>query len=345
MSCPAKNDSSREEKTWKWSAWKCPNNNPTLSDCPSGFTGSIGSREDAPFAGGWGCADVFSSANRAKCYKDIKSFSNDDLVKCCIGAKDSYSCPPEYCSQNTSNCINILPSYCRKDDNITTEACRTTLKKANEEMYNEILDKYCVGENLNKQVCKDYCKANLSACSDNLKEFCKDKIGNPKYDAICACFYDDKVYIDISTKLAKDWNFPEELNDPRAQCVYDKCKQATIVPAGECKAISIASCIQNVNIDTKGETNIENVYIKQDSQCLSKFTKNSDDNGSSSSTTDNKSGSSTTDTSDNKSGSSTSNSTDDKSSMSLSTIGFIVGSVILLILLIIIGVIIYKKRK
>ena len=272
MSCPSESDANRENKTWSWSTTRCPGVTPDLSDCPSGYDAKIGSKEDSTTRPS-GCGQTWGVGNRAKCYKKESSWSQDDKVKCCTGEKSAYACPTSFCAKNTSNCVNILSEYCRIGNNITTEACSKVLKEQDVSVYNEILKKYCKGENLNSQVCKGYCSENVNYCRDELKIFCKDKVGKPNYAKICACFYEDKVYNNMSKKLADEWNFPSELNDPRPQCIYDACKQADIVPEGTCKAINIASCLQNVIVDTAGNTNIGNVYVNQDSDCKSSFDK------------------------------------------------------------------------
>jgi uncharacterized membrane protein YgcG len=273
MSCPSESDSNRENLTWAWSASRCPSVNPDITDCPDGFKGSIGPKEDSNIKNPGTCGNWYSYGNRVKCYKDLSYWSQDDKVKCCTGEKSAYACPTSFCAKNTSNCVNILSDYCRIGNNITTEACSKVLKEQDVSVYNEILKKYCKGENLNSQVCKGYCSENVNYCRDELKIFCKDKVGKPNYAKICACFYEDKVYNNMSKKLADEWNFPSELNDPRPQCIYDACKQADIVPEGTCKAINIASCLQNVIVDTAGNTNIGNVYVNQDSDCKSSFDK------------------------------------------------------------------------
>lgn len=339
--CPKKDDPFRQNKTWVWSKNRCSGNDPNISDCPAGFKDSIGKSETSYIVGNGSSYWCLSAGfmNKAKCYRGASSFTTNELVKCCTGEKNAYSCPPAFCSQNTTNCVNILTEYCRKGTNITTEACTKTLKNADEKIYNEILKKYCNGDNLNNTVCIEYCKANVNECRDKLRNFCKDKVGNSNYDNICSCFYENTVYNNMSNKLAKEWNFPSELNDPKPQCIYDKCKQADIVPSGSCKAISIASCIQNVNLDTKGDSKIDNVYINQDSECKSKFNKLSENEPGGSS----------------QSGPGGQNKPpnnepppppEEETGLSGLTIGLIVGgSVLFLALVIIIGVIIYKRRN
>jgi len=270
MSCPAKDDPNRENKSWVWSAVRCPGVTPDIDDCPTGFNESVGPKEDGPRPTGCG---ALGSGNRIKCYRNQNTWSTSDKVKCCTGDIIAYDCPTDFCAQNVTNCTNVLSEYCRIGNNINTEACTRVLKSQNEALYDEILKKYCKGENLNSQVCKSYCSANVNTCRDELKTFCKDKVGQANYAKICACFYPDKVYSDMSKKLASEWNFPSELGDPKAQCIYDACKQADIVPTETCNPISIASCLQNVVVDTAGNTNIGNVYIKQDSDCKSTFRK------------------------------------------------------------------------
>lgn len=345
MSCPSESDPNREFKTWTYSSTRCPGNSPNLSDCPLGFQQKIGPKEDSTYRPD-GCGQVFDVGNRAKCYKNVSSLTNDDMAKCCSFG-DQYSCPPDICP-NAPKCVSILSDYCSKNnnntdntkDNIQTTVCRV-LKKGSVDTYNQILNDYCVGEKLNSHACKDYCKENLGSCSDNLKKFCKDKVGNATYNDICACFYDPQIYLDISTKLAKDWNFPEELGDPKPQCIYNKCKQADIVPDPTlCGAISIASCIQNIDIDATGAI-IGNVNVIETAECKSTFKrKNNNPDNNSSSGSDNtpntpKPSQSVKPDSDKPDS--------DKPGMSGLKIGLIVsGSLMLLVLIILIGVIIYN---
>lgn len=249
-----------------------------LRQCPDGYiTENMVRSEETSMLG---CFDrEFDHEKVRKCKKDPKSnfwnpiYSelldknnalnvNDDNFKtkmekaigCCHGdALDT---------NEKEECGDLLQET--DDNNCDHTPCDSLSKK----FCLEIGDK----DQLKDPRCQKFCAENPEKCTDRLKDFCSDKVGNSQYDTICGCYYPDSVYNSMIQAFSNEWNVPGNLLDTRPVCMFPKCENASIKPlvSPSCKPVTLSTCIQNIDIDAENAY-IKNISMKQSALCKNKF--------------------------------------------------------------------------
>lgn len=137
----------------------------------------------------------------------------------------------------------------------------------------QIFSKYCFDHPEDPR-CKAFCNQEGIDCTDNLKNFCADKIGKSEYLSTCACYYPQEIYDKIVDKIAEDYNIPESMLDSRGKCVYNACKSSPRIKDDgiKCPDVSVVSCVQDINIDADGDITGD-INVKQSGSCSGKITK------------------------------------------------------------------------
>lgn len=260
-----------------WSGCRCLESHLTLNDCPDGYKSMGGIVETGVDCDcSWGTV-----ADQAVCWKTSYPTDQASLLKCCTGETAEKDCDPQYCVKNWANCAPIFKKQC--STNLDQPVCDRLMvgPKANansRRLYNEMAQVYCKGANLNKGVCREWCKTNLGKCKDSLRAFCKDKAGNPTYSSTCACYFPQEKYQAIATKIADGWDVPDNYIDPTPECMFPACKSSDYADIGRkntCTPLNIAKCYQNIDINLE-DSAVSKLTLNQNvTGCKTAFSKKS----------------------------------------------------------------------
>lgn len=272
MSCLGIRDSSRK---YVDSTCRCLESELTENDCPADYKSFGDIRETGVRCGcTWG-----STADQAKCYKTTYPTDQASRLKCCTGETAEKDCDPQYCVKNWANCAPIFKKECSTD--LTKPVCARLITgnlatPNSKTLYNEMAQEYCKGVNLNQGVCREWCKKNLGKCKDSLRTFCKDKAGNLTYSSTCACYFPQEKYQAIATKIANEWDVPDNYIDPTPECMFPACKASDYVDEAKknkCTGLTIAKCYQNIDINLE-DSSVPNLIVNQNvTGCKTAFSK------------------------------------------------------------------------
>jgi hypothetical protein len=138
---------------------------------------------------------------------------------CCLGETTS-NCGDA--TPGSGLCETVLTQYC--NNSIFSDVfCQTTFKTTYPSDYKGVMTSNCFHKDdtgtypyIANPSCVEFMSNNESISEQYLKDFCKDKIGNSKYDNICGCFYPTSEYS------------PSQLTN--LPCNYPLCSQATVIP-------------------------------------------------------------------------------------------------------------------
>lgn len=275
MSCAVYTDASRAHNMKLGS--KCRSYDNTISgadDCGSGYKYSGIERNN--------CSDgnAFTAGRKAKCWKTDYPTDQASLLKCCTGETAENDCNENYCVKNWGNCASIFKKEC--SNNLDKPVCDRMIvgPKATSNsirLYNEMAQTYCKDANLNKGVCREWCKKNLGKCKDSLRSFCSDKADNPTYSATCACYFPQAKYQAIATKIADGWDVPDNYIDPTPECMFPACQASDYADTGKktmCSDLNIANCYQNIDINLE-DSAVPNLIVNQNVDgCKTAYSKN-----------------------------------------------------------------------
>jgi hypothetical protein len=126
----------------------------------------------------------------------------------------------------------------------------------------------CQGDNITHPACVKLLMedpANTQPLRDNLTQFCSNKVGDPTWANVCACYYPDSFYQQLRESLAQFYQIPEEyLNVGGRKCIYKPCTDSPIQYdyGEECDQNNISVCTQSINVTANGT--LDNVEFKQD---------------------------------------------------------------------------------
>jgi len=272
MSCAAYTDASRAHHMKLGST--CRSYDHTISgadDCGPGFIYSGIERNN--------CSDdnLLTDGRQARCWRTSYPTDQASLLKCCTGETAEKDCDINYCVKNWGNCAPIFKKQC--STNLDQPVCDRLIDgpKAtanSKRLYNEMAQIYCKGANLNKGVCRKWCKKNLGKCKDSLRSFCSDKDGNPTYSATCACYFPQAKYQAIATKIADGWDVPDNYIDPTPECMFPACKASDYKDENKkCSDLSIANCYQNIDINLE-DSAVPNLIVNQNvDKCKTTYSK------------------------------------------------------------------------
>ena len=226
---------------------------------------------------------AFNPSGRAVCkrnytnYRPVAAGTLDS--QCCRHSQGdailiSNDCPPGV-FLGSNSCRTVIDNACLKD--ITSviksgcEALATDPSINVRNQYNTLMQERCTKttiDNLNEGTCLEWCNKNRDICNNAvISNFCKDKIGQEKYDNLCACFYPEQVYQDIRNKLATEFSIPADLLSGGRQCYLPICSDAAIQynQGATCKDLNLVKCVNEVQIANNGT--VGNITIAQDSKC------------------------------------------------------------------------------
>lgn len=275
MSCAAYTHSSRSRHMKLGSTCRSYDTNISgADDCGSGFIYSGIERNN--------CSDdnLFTNGRQAKCWRTSYPTDQASLLKCCTGETAEKDCDKNYCVKNWGNCATIFRRHC--STNLDQPECYRLIDgpeaTANsKQLYNEMAQIYCKADNLNKGVCRKWCKKNLGKCKDNLRAFCKTKVDDPTYASTCACHFPKAKYQAIATKIAAGWDVPDNYVDPTPECMFPACMSSDYKDNEQtCSDLSISNCYQNIDINLE-DSSVSNLTVKQDVKgCKSAYSLNDD---------------------------------------------------------------------
>lgn len=276
MNCPPINDLSRD---FRWSSPRCPlDAELTASSCPDGYKIIDNSQERTDRQSNTGkpycVGDLFESVLRTynKCYKSDYPTDDISVMNCCNGVTPKDKCDPKFCydSQTMSDgCKSHVISFCTQKDangipNILSSNSCAQIKEIDPKIYNQILATQCTGSNLKNPICQSYCNEN--DCSVVLQTYCKDKVGDPENMSTCACYYPPDFYSKILSEIQNKYTIPQSMlsgiSNPK--CIYPACNSANIqVPShiSPCSGISLSECIQNIDVNSTN-SKINSINIK-----------------------------------------------------------------------------------
>ena len=223
-----------------------------------------------------------SPQNRRVCQKNLDSFGpykNGTLIPDCCTITDQNQrklndCPPTY-FPNSDACNDTILSTCKT--NIIQPICETLAKSTNQyvvQEYNQLMNTYCLAnvDNLNNQICLDWCKNNPDNCTrQNIQNLCNGSnvIGNPTYSKACGCFYPATLYEQAAAGISASYNVPSGFLGGGRACYFPLCQAAELQydgPGYTCPSLDLVNCIQKIDIDAQ-DAKIGAITINQNAQC------------------------------------------------------------------------------
>ena len=379
LTCPGQFDTRR--KYVPATDYRCPLSDDGKY-CPSGTVanGLLWDRKDNACCYLFGCSDGYID----HCYKQFDDSKMDftQQLRCCFGQDSQFSdeCSSnQYCYnkdnedniQMSEQCQNIVKTYCSDTEKVAIDFTKegnppmedgtkrinsTECIDLRQDGFDELtqnLTSYCTSDRgtMNEMGCIKFCNEYPEKCTDEYKKYCskiyEEAKSNKQIDDkflrnnnnICGCYWPQEFYDNIIEKLGDEYQVPKVILQNLAgnpPCLYSSCVSSATKPKNydnvDCPDINFSKCIQNINVDNSGNINKLDINSKI-ANCSEYVKKGATDPDSK---PDPKPGPGLPDP----------DPVDDGGSMSIlgSTAGVITSIVIIVISLIVLGFVIFKKK-
>lgn len=101
--------------------------------------------------------------------------------------------------------------------------------------------------------------------NEKLKTVCRNKSPtDADWKNVCGCYYDPKIYEDIASAIAKEWNGPPNSYSSKPECMYPRCAASDYKNKDTiCPPVSFAQCVQNPTISLTRST-VGDIILKTD---------------------------------------------------------------------------------
>lgn len=160
---------------------------------PGDCTNAFGNEWD--YAGENGCnydckvSKIFPGTT-AKC-RHVRY--NADKTSCCIGSPSGGSCNPNWQPGN-GQCDAELTKYCSIGDRLINDGACVSWRNQRPDATKQLMFNYCK-DRLDKQECREWCKANGGICDTSVTNWCKSHPTDPYCSCIMSPLQDPKFGI------------------------------------------------------------------------------------------------------------------------------------------------------